>query len=119
MNESMIKLASRFIPGKKKRREFKEKHLQKLHAEQAGAYKKMKLIMTLVCKDEIDIIEKHLLFHHHMGVDGYIVTDNNSTDGTRELLENTKKKASSLILLTNPAPRICTASGCTVWSNWP
>ena len=24
MNESMIKLASRFIPGKKKRREFKE-----------------------------------------------------------------------------------------------
>ena len=65
MNESMIKLASRFIPGKKKRREFKEKHLQKLHAEQAGAYKKMKLIMTLVCKDEIDIIEKHLLFHHH------------------------------------------------------
>lgn len=104
MNESMIKLASRFIPGKKKRREFKEKHLQKLHAEQAGAYKKMKLIMTLVCKDEIDIIEKHLLFHHHMGVDGYIVTDNNSTDGTRELLEKYKEKGIVLDIIDEPCP---------------
>ena len=42
--------------------------------------------MTIVCQDEIDIIEKHIRFHLAMGVDGIIVTDHNSTDGTGELL---------------------------------
>lgn len=51
-----------------------------------------KLIMTLMCKDEIDIIETHIRFHIAMGVDGIIVTDHNSTDGTREALESLKKE---------------------------
>lgn len=45
------------------------------------------LYMTILAKDEIDVIEKQIIFHRKMGVDGFIVTDNNSTDGTREVFE--------------------------------
>lgn len=51
-----------------------------------------KLIMTIVCQNEIDIIETMIKFHLKMGVDGVIVTDHNSTDGTRELLYDLKKQ---------------------------
>jgi Glycosyl transferase family 2 len=52
----------------------------------------MKLIMTLLCQDDVDIVEKHIRFHLAMGVDGVIVTDHRSTDGTRELLADLKRK---------------------------
>lgn len=46
-----------------------------------------KLYMTILAKNEEDIIEENLIFHKKMGVDGFIVTDNNSTDKTREIFE--------------------------------
>ena len=42
--------------------------------------------MTLVVRDERDIIEQHLAFHRAAGVDAMIVTDHASTDGTEEVL---------------------------------
>lgn len=51
-----------------------------------------KLIMTLLVKNEEDIIEQNILFHHQMGVDAFIVTDNNSTDKTMEILLKYKEK---------------------------
>lgn len=45
------------------------------------------LIMTLLVKNEEDIIEENLIFHKAMGVDGFIVTDNNSTDNTVLILK--------------------------------
>ena len=42
--------------------------------------------MTLYVRDEEDIIEDNLKFHHAMGVDGFIVTDNGSKDATLEIL---------------------------------
>ncbi len=51
-----------------------------------------KLIMTLLVKDEADMLEENLLFHHSMGVDGFIVTDNNSTDRTPEIIRKYKEK---------------------------
>lgn len=51
-----------------------------------------KLFMTILAKDEADIIEKQILFHKAMGVDGFIVTDNNSSDGTTEIFEKYKEK---------------------------
>lgn len=51
-----------------------------------------KLFMTILAKDEVDIIEYQLKYHKAMGIDGFIVTDNNSSDGTKEIFEKYKKK---------------------------
>lgn len=42
--------------------------------------------MTLLVRDEIDIIENNLNHHFNCGIDFLIVTDHMSTDGTREFL---------------------------------
>ena len=51
-----------------------------------------KLIMTLLVKNEEDILEENLCFHKAMGVDGFIITDNNSTDGTIEIIQKYQKE---------------------------
>jgi hypothetical protein len=48
----------------------------------------MKLAMTLLVRDEADIIEAHLSFHLNAGVDVVIATDHRSSDGTTEVLES-------------------------------
>lgn len=50
------------------------------------------LIMTLVVKNEEDILEKNIRFHKAMGVDGFIVTTHNSNDKTNEILEKLQKE---------------------------
>ena len=42
--------------------------------------------MTLLVRDEIDIVEKNLSFHLESGVDHIVVIDNGSIDGTRDVL---------------------------------
>ena len=42
--------------------------------------------MTLLVRDERDIVEQHLAFHLASGVDLVIVTDHASTDGTQDVL---------------------------------
>jgi len=46
----------------------------------------MKLIMTLLVKNEIDIIRENINFHLASGIDHLIITDNKSDDGTRDIL---------------------------------
>jgi hypothetical protein len=48
----------------------------------------MKLAMTLLVRDECDIIDAHLSFHLNAGVDFVIATDHRSNDGTTEILES-------------------------------
>ncbi len=47
----------------------------------------MKLVMTLMVRDEADIIDTMIRHHREQGIDKMIVTDNGSIDGTREILE--------------------------------
>lgn len=51
-----------------------------------------RLVMTLLVKNEEETLELNLRFHHMMGVDAFIVTDNNSTDRTPEILERYRAK---------------------------
>ncbi|MEA3404358.1 MAG: glycosyltransferase family 2 protein [Pseudomonadota bacterium] len=44
------------------------------------------LIMSILCRNEVDIIEANIKTHALLGVDGFVVMDNGSTDGTREKL---------------------------------
>ncbi|MFA6149240.1 MAG: methyltransferase domain-containing protein [bacterium] len=46
-----------------------------------------RLVMTLLVRDEADIVRNNILFHLNSGVDHIVVTDNNSCDGTVEILE--------------------------------
>lgn len=51
-----------------------------------------RVVMVLLVKNEEDVIEHNIRFHRAMGIDGIIVTDNASTDSTRELLEKLKNE---------------------------
>jgi len=51
-----------------------------------------KLIMTLLVKNEVDIVRKNIEFHLRQGVDYIIATDNISDDGTYEILKEFEQK---------------------------
>lgn len=61
----------------------------------------MKLLMTLLVRDEEDILEQHLDFHLGHGVDFVIATDNLSQDRSGEILRR-YERAGRLRLLDEP-----------------
>ena len=61
-----------------------------------------RLIMTILCRNEVDIIESNIRTHAKLGVDGFLVMDNGSTDGTREILAKLSKEF-DLQIIDQPA----------------
>jgi hypothetical protein len=58
----------------------------------------MKLIMTLLVRDEEDILAANFDFHIAQGVDFFIVTDNLSVDGTRDIIERYVRRGLAVYL---------------------
>jgi hypothetical protein len=54
----------------------------------------MKLVMTLVVRDEADVVDSQISYHLNAGVDFVIATDHDSQDGTTEILESYERDGS-------------------------
>lgn len=63
----------------------------------------IRLIMTLLVKNEADIIADNIRVHHNLGVDGFAVMDNGSTDGTLDLLQQLKDEGINIHIIHQPA----------------
>ncbi len=62
----------------------------------------MKVVLTVLARDEADVIDAQLAFHLNAGVDFVIATDNASQDGTTEILEAYAREG-CLHLIREPA----------------
>ena len=58
----------------------------------------MRIAMTLVVRDEADIVETWLRYHLARGVDVVIVTDHRSVDGTSEILQEHERDGRVVLL---------------------
>lgn len=53
---------------------------------------KTRLVMTLLVRDEADIVERNICFHLDQGVDFIVAADNGSVDGTLRILKKYQTK---------------------------
>lgn len=58
----------------------------------------MMLVLTLLCRDEADILESMLRFHLAQGVDRIIATDNGSVDGSLQILQRFERRGQLTLL---------------------
>ena len=62
----------------------------------------MNLVVTVLARDEADVIDAQVAFHLNAGADFVIATDNRSQDGTTEILERYEREG-VLHLIREPA----------------
>ena len=61
--------------------------------------------MTLLVRDEADVVDAQIAHHLSAGVDFVVATDNRSVDGTTEILERWESEGAS----TSFASRVTTS----------
>ena len=64
----------------------------------------MTIVLTVLVRDERDIVEQNLDFHFAAGVDFVIVTDHSSSDGTEEVLARHEQKGRVRVLREPEGP---------------
>jgi hypothetical protein len=57
-----------------------------------------RVVLTLLVRDEADIIEANLRYHYALGVDHVVATDHRSTDGTTEILRRFEREGRLTLL---------------------
>jgi hypothetical protein len=63
------------------------------------------ITMLLLVRDEIDIIGQNINFHLGMGIEHFVVTDNGSVDGTRDILVDFKRRlGKSMVIIDDAEP---------------
>jgi hypothetical protein len=62
----------------------------------------MRVVLTVLARDEADVIDAQIAFHLNAGVDFVVATDNASRDGTTEILESYAREG-CLHLIHEPA----------------
>jgi len=63
----------------------------------------MRIVLTLLIRDEADVVAANLDYHAAEGVDHIIVTDNGSRDGTREILAEYERSGAITLIDEPPA----------------
>jgi hypothetical protein len=57
------------------------------------------IAMLLLVRDEMDIIEQNINFHLGFGIEQFVVTDNGSVDGTRDVLADFERRLGKSFLI--------------------
>jgi|HubBroStandDraft_4_1064222.scaffolds.fasta_scaffold15179_1 hypothetical protein len=82
-------------------------------------HRTMKLVMTLLARDEEDILASNLDFHVAHGVDFFIATDNLSVDRTSEILRSYEHPRKNRHRPLGAAGNSCVRSPEAFFSNRP
>ena len=61
------------------------------------------ITLLMLVRDELDIIEQNILFHLRMGIEHFVVTDNGSVDGTRDILSDFQRRLGKSIVVIDDA----------------
>lgn len=58
----------------------------------AKLFKPTRLVMTILTRNDADVLETNIEYHLSVGIDFFIITDNNSTDHTAEIIKKYEKR---------------------------
>lgn len=61
------------------------------------------IVMLLLVRDELDVIRQNIEFHLQYGIEQFVITDNGSVDGTREILSEFQSRLGKALVVIDDA----------------